>query len=149
MKKTILACTLLVSILGLSFTLHQEDPAYKNLKILPKNITKPQMDSIMHHFADALGQKCNFCHIRNDSTRTWDFASDQNKHKLIAREMMTMTNKINKQNFPEAGDPKKLDTKLMVTCFTCHGGHVEPLTTPPPHVERPRPQPTDSSRAKQ
>ncbi|RYY38931.1 MAG: c-type cytochrome [Chitinophagaceae bacterium] len=153
MKKTILAGTLVAGVLALSFTIHNEEPGYKNLKILPKNISKEQMDSVMHHFTAALGQKCNFCHVRNnDSTRTWDFASDANKHKGMAREMMLMTNKINKQNFEFAGDPKKLDTKLMVTCFTCHNGKVEPATIPPPREQRQQPQPqagTDSVRVKQ
>ncbi|TCZ74200.1 c-type cytochrome [Flaviaesturariibacter aridisoli] len=153
MKKTILAGAVVAGVLALSFTIHGEEPKYKNLKILPKNITHEQMDSVMHHFSAALGQRCNFCHVRNDSTRVWDFASDANKHKLVAREMMTMTNKINNKYFEEAGDPKKLDTKLMVTCFTCHGGKVEPATVPPPRPPRPeqaRPQSgVDSVKAKQ
>ncbi|RYY90444.1 MAG: c-type cytochrome [Chitinophagaceae bacterium] len=151
MKKTILAGAIVAGVLALSFTIQNEEPKYKNLKVLPKDISKVQMDSVMHHFSNALGQKCNFCHVRNtDSTRSWDFASDANKHKEMAREMMRMTNKINKQYFEFAGDPKKLDTKLMVTCFTCHNGKVEPATIPLPREQRPRPTSgTDSVRAQQ
>ncbi|RYZ22477.1 MAG: c-type cytochrome [Chitinophagaceae bacterium] len=150
MKKTIVAGSVLVAILALSFTIRGEEPKYKNLKVLPKNITEKQMDSVMHHFTASLGQKCNFCHIRNAETKQWDWASDEHKHKLIAREMMKMTNDINKKYFEFAGNPKNLDTKLMVTCYTCHNGKVEPATFAPPRVEQPRPQAgTDSVRAKQ
>src|SRR5689334_21811405 len=106
MKKTILAGAVVAGVLALSFTIHGDEPKYKNLKILPKDITHEQMDSVMHHFSAALGQPCNFCHVRNDSTKTWDFASDANKHKLVARDMMKMTNKINEKYFEFAGDPK-------------------------------------------
>ncbi|TCJ12515.1 c-type cytochrome [Flaviaesturariibacter flavus] len=153
MKKTIIAGSVLVAVLALSFTIQGEEPKYKNLRILPKNISKEQMDSVMHHFSAALGQKCNFCHVRVDSTRTWDFASDGNKHKLIAREMLKMTNDVNKKYFGFAGNPKHLDTKLTVTCFTCHNGKVEPATIPPPREQRPQqPRPQggmDSVKAKQ
>ena len=44
----ILGFALVVSV-SLAFT--KDDPVYKNLKILPKHITKPQMDSVMHHFS--------------------------------------------------------------------------------------------------
>ncbi|GAB4091326.1 c-type cytochrome [Flaviaesturariibacter terrae] len=153
MKKTTLALAVFAGILALSFTIRHDEPKYKNLKILPKNVSKEQMDSVMHHFSAALGQRCNFCHVRIDSTKTWDFASDANKHKLVARNMMKMTNSINSKYFEEAGNPKKLETKLMVTCFTCHGGKVEPATIPPPREQRtqqPRPQSgTDSVKVRQ
>ena len=83
------------------------------------------MDSVMHHFSASLGVRCNFCHMRNDSTKTWDFASDENKHKLIARDMMRMTARINKKYFKEDGDEP-----LKVTCFTCHHGNEEPKSRP-------------------
>jgi hypothetical protein len=153
MKKTIITGSVLIGILALSFTIKNEEPKYKNLKILPRNISKEQMDSVMHHFSMSLGQRCNFCHVRNDSTKTWDWASDANKHKLTAREMMKMTNAVNKKYFEFAGDPKNLDTKLMVTCYTCHGGHAEPATIPPPREQRPQQQRpaagVDSVKAKQ
>ena len=70
MKKSFLVTLSLVClvILSLSFT-KQKDPVYKNLKVLPKDITKEQMDSVMHHFTDALNVKCGFCHVRNEETK--------------------------------------------------------------------------------
>jgi hypothetical protein len=114
-------------LMSLAFT--NDDPKYKNLKILPKNITHEQMDSVMHHFTNSLGVKCNFCHVRTADGKEWDFASDENKHKLVARKMMTMTGKINDKYFDVTGK-KSLDAKLMVTCYTCHHGKTDPETKP-------------------
>ena len=148
MKKTfavILGFAAIIT-LSLAFT-KKEDPVYKNLKILPKNITKEQLDSVMHHFTASLSVKCNFCHVRNEEAKTWDFASDDNKHKLVAREMMKMTDKINDKYFDVTGSKKnKLDAQLMVTCYTCHHGNTDPATKAP--KPEPRPQ-GDSTRRNQ
>ena len=133
MKKSLLVtlglCGLVLA--SLAFTGKGEDPIYKNLKVLPKNITKEQMDSVMHHFTDALSVKCNFCHVRNAENTEWDFPSDANKHKLIARDMMKMTDNINDKYFDYTGSKRDLNTKLMVTCYTCHNGKKEPATLVP------------------
>lgn len=133
MKKTLLVLTVLISFAAMSFKLtRQEDPIFKNLKVLPKNITKDQMDSVMKSYAAALDVKCNFCHVRKtDSLKTWDYASDGNKHKLVARQMITMTNKINEKYFNVTGK-KNLEASLMVTCYTCHNGKPEPEVKPEP-----------------
>ncbi len=75
---------MMLVIASLAFT-SAEEPRYKNLKILPKNINKAQMDSVMHHFSQSLGVKCNFCHEFNQEQKSMDFASDANEHKGIAR----------------------------------------------------------------
>jgi hypothetical protein len=124
--------------LSLAFT-QQDEPKYQNLKVLPKNITKAQMDSVMQHFTGSLGVKCNFCHMRTEDNKAWNFPSDENKHKLVAREMIKMTQKINDKFFDVTGS-KKLDAKLMVTCYTCHNGKKEPMTRVP------RPEQRDSTR---
>lgn len=148
MKKTfavVLGFAAIIS-LSLAFT-KKEDPVYKNLKVLPKDITKEQLDSVMHHFTASLNVKCNFCHVRNEETKSWDFAADDNKHKLVARQMMKMTDKINDKYFDVTGSKKnKLDAQLMVTCYTCHHGATDPVTKAP----RPEPRPQgDSTRRNQ
>jgi cytochrome c553 len=146
MKKSLLVTMGLAAAIFVSLAFTKDDPIYKNLKILPKNITKQQMDSVMHHFSLSLGVRCNFCHMRNDSTKTWDFASDENKHKLVARDMMRMMDKINDKYFDMTSGKKDLDTKLMVTCYTCHHGATDPATIPPiPERPQQRP-PTDSTK---
>lgn len=147
MKKTFFVTVGLILMTAASLAFTKDDPGFKNLKVLPKKITKKQLDSVMHHFSNALGVHCSYCHVHNDSTRKWDFASDENKHKLRAREMFQMMNKINDKYFDVTGAKKDLNTQLMVTCYTCHHGATQPVTKPP-MMERPpqKPQPDSTKR---
>lgn len=110
----------------------QSSPEWKNLKILPKNITEHQMDSVMHHFSVSLNVGCEFCHVKTvvNNNEEWDMASDKKKHKLKAREMMTMTNELNDKYFPYGGKAADLSTALTITCYSCHNGHKEPMVKP-------------------
>ncbi len=128
MKKIVIVCTCLIAVISMSFMVTGNKDGFKNLKVLPKNISEPQLDSIMKQFTVALGVKCNFCHVRNEQTNKFDFARDDNKHKNIARGMMRMTAKINKKYF----DVKRSRefANLEVTCYTCHGGKEHPATFP-------------------
>lgn len=142
MRKTIIVITGFITVIVLSFAFKQPDkPRYENLKVLSKNTTKQEMDSIMKHFAASLGVKCTFCHVRNNEQNNFDFASDKIDHKLIARNMWKMTSKINKKYFKEHKDANRI---AAVTCYTCHNGHEEPGTRPPAPTQRPpqqQPQP--------
>ena len=82
--------------------------------------------SLMKEYSVSLGVRCNFCHAKaTDGKDHLDFASDNNKHKDIARYMMKMTAAINEKYFKEEKG-KKEHTALMVRCFTCHHGNKEP-----------------------
>jgi hypothetical protein len=60
-KKTLVAIVVgLFMIAGIAATKPPEAPKYKNLKILPKNISKEDLDKVMDHFKTALGVKCSF-----------------------------------------------------------------------------------------
>ncbi|GAA4744192.1 c-type cytochrome [Flavisolibacter ginsenosidimutans] len=146
MKKSFLVTfgIIALAVLSYAFTTNPDEPKYKNLKILPKDITHEQMDSVMHHFTASLNVKCNFCHMRNEETKEWDWASDENKHKLVAREMMKMTNKINDKYFPIGKKAEKLSTQLMISCYTCHHGTTEPAAKAP-RMERPQQRPAQDS----
>src|SRR5215212_3074401 len=151
MKKSFFATLVLALMItvSLAFT-RNEDPGYKNLKILPLDITKEQMDSVMHHFTNSLNVKCGFCHIRDEATKTWDYASDDKKHKLVARDMMRMTDSINDRYFDLTGAKRDLNTQLMVTCYTCHHGKTEPETkAPKPNNANNAIAPWDSSKRNQ
>ena len=133
MKRSTIVILGLVFLVAVSYAFSTiKDPGYKNLQILPKNITEKQMDSVMHHFTTSLNVKCSFCHIRQEASgnETWDWASDSNKHKLVARQMMTMTNKLNDEYFPYSGKAADLSTILTVTCYSCHNGNKQPETKP-------------------
>lgn len=147
MKRSFLVILGFSAVISVSLAFTRQDPPYKNLKVLPKHINKEQMDSVMHHFTNSLNVKCNFCHVRNEANGQWDHASDANKHKLVARDMMRMTEKINDKFFDITGGKRDINTKLMVTCYTCHNGKTEPSVTPPV-PQRPQRQlrpPADSS----
>lgn len=105
---------------------------FKNLKVLPKDVTEAQLDEIMDGFNAALGVKCNFCHERNEAENKMDFASDAKPEKGTARLMYTMTMDINKEHF---GFGKNNNTTMSVTCFTCHNGNEHPATNAPKKQE--------------
>ena len=136
MKKSLLALLALTAGVTVSLAFTHDGP-YKNLKVLPKNITEKQMDSVMHHFTASLNVKCNFCHVRDTATKKMNFASDENKHKLIARDMMRMTNELNEKYFDHTGQKITLESRLEVTCYTCHHGSTEPARMAPPPPPRP------------
>ena len=130
MKKILSVIACFVALVLMSFVITKDEPRYKNLKVLPKNTTKQQMDSVMHHFSSSLGVRCNYCHQFNAEQKSMDFASDANEHKGVAREMMKMTSKLNKKYF-HINNSKDLTAKLEITCYSCHNGKAHPATQPP------------------
>jgi len=106
----------------------EKNPAssFKNLKVLPKNISQKQLSAIMvDQFQDELGVSCNFCHSENRETHKPDYVSDEKPEKQIARLMMQMTNRINKKYF-KLGHVMIGDSTSIVTCGTCHQGKPRP-----------------------
>lgn len=100
---------------------------FKNLKVLPKDISKDDLDSVMDGFTIALNVRCDFCHARKEDTtkRGLDFASDKKDEKNIAREMMRMVNTLNTTNFNYMHSTKP-DTIHTIVCYTCHRGAKQP-----------------------
>lgn len=94
-------------------------PDPTNLKVL-KTKSGPEVRQIMRTFTTGLGVQCVFCHVQGN------FASDENPKKETARHMIQMTAEINRQ-FP--------DSKMHVSCFTCHRGEQEPKTAPEPKAQ--------------
>jgi len=99
---------------------------FTNLKVLPKEIGKREMVSIMRQFSSALGVRCKHCHVGEDpeSLEGYDFASDALEPKRVARAMMEMSALINREGMPMTG---RKDA-IRVTCLTCHRGLVRPVT---------------------
>ncbi len=101
-----------------------EEEHYTNLKILSKKITDEEMDRIMHRFNAQLGVTCMYCHVHKKNVPyplPNDFASDEKKEKIIARQMLTMTIKLNRKYFDIKMD-SKLEIKPRIWCITCHKG---------------------------
>lgn len=101
----------------------EEKTKYKNLKVLDKNIDEDQMERIMFVFDKQLGVTCDYCHAsaKDVFPPRADFASDEKKEKLIAREMLSMTLRLNKKYFDLDID-RQIKTKPLVWCRTCHMG---------------------------
>ena len=102
--KSIIFTTIIVGAVSIAATFpqKQEDEPYKatNLKILPKNMTYHQIDSVMDNFKAALGVKCDYCHVRQkDDPKKFDYASDEKEYKNVSREMMKMSDKLNEKHF--------------------------------------------------
>lgn len=130
MKKTISILLGVTGFIVLTAAFTYDLPKFKNLKILPKNISEKAMDSVMNHYSVSLGVTCGFCHVHNQLRDTWDMASDAKHEKLIARKMMTMANGINAKYFPSEKGTKDVQLIQTITCYTCHKGEPIPLDLP-------------------
>ena len=123
---------------------------FKNLQVLPKDISKDSLDKIMDGFKAALGVKCGFCHAVDSNTHKLDFASDAKEEKGVARYMIKMAAGINSTyfNFEKSTRP---DTINVVKCITCHHGNPHPdeagMDNPnsEEHHDMPPPQPNEDS----
>ena len=97
-----------------------------NTKVIPRST--PVMDVIgtMRNFTSALGVRCQFCHVGQEGQplAQFDFASDQKRNKLVARQMLRMVAEINARldTIPERGQPP-----VTATCMTCHRGVNRPV----------------------
>ena len=98
---------------------------YKNLKVLPKEISSKELSKIMvDDFSDALGVGCGFCHAQGKDSSSIDYTSDAKPEKEMARVMMRMTLRVNKRFF--LVKHPALSNELVVTCNTCHNGRPRP-----------------------
>ena len=120
MKRAIVACFALLTALAA----RADEP--KNLKVLT-GLSGTQLQRTMNFIRGSLGVHCDYCHVVKDDK--WDFASDEKKTKIEAREMIAMTIAINEKNFP--------NRPAAVTCNTCHRGATHPVAQP----VMPQPQP--------
>ena len=98
---------------------------FTNLKVLPKDIGKKELIGHMKNAAIGLGVRCTFCHIgEGDDLSTFDFASDDKRHKVNARVMFSMVKQINEEFLPKVADKSELPREIK--CITCHNGKEHP-----------------------
>src|SRR5256712_4102640 len=100
-----------------------------NVKVIPKNTPVMQVVGMMRNFAGALGVRCQFCHVGQEGIPLgqFDFAKDEKRTKLTARQMMRMVEEINRRldPLPEAAH---MPSHAQVTCNTCHRGVSRPMS---------------------
>lgn len=122
MKSTLFRglCALAIAggLLPASRALAQEKTAeqvFKNITAL-KGVPADQVLPAMQFMSASLGVECQFCHVQGK------MELDEKKPKQTAREMIAMTNAINKNHF---------EGHREVTCNTCHHGAGHPAGIPP------------------
>ncbi len=132
-KKTIAILILTAFVIAGTAATNAPQPTFKNLKVLPQDISERQLDSLMHVYNKALKVNCKFCHVKaNDpftgmptSSDELDFSLD-NGMKESAREMIRLTIDINKRYFPDNKTIRPDHLLNVVTCNTCHRGNAYP-----------------------
>lgn len=117
-------------------TLAQIPERFENLQVLPREISRPELTRIMRGFTQALGVRCEFCHVprldeagqpvRGGGGLNLNFASDERPTKLKARFMLRMTDSLNRVTL--AALPDRRDPAVSVTCITCHRMMPVPTT---------------------
>ena len=120
-----LAACIIISIGASKPSPPKKEEGFKNLQVLPKDISEDSLDHIMDNFKAALGVRCDFCHVRNEAKKEFDYASDVKNEKNIARQMMRMTTDIN-VNYFNFESSTKPDTINVIRCETCHRGDPHP-----------------------
>lgn len=103
-----------------------------NVKVIPKNTPPIQVVGMMRNFAGALGVRCQFCHVGQEGMplAQFDFAKDEKRTKLVARQMMRMVQEINRRidTLPHDHEHSTATSPpLEVTCATCHRGVSRPM----------------------
>lgn len=79
---------------------------FKNLKVLPKDISKAELQSTMRGFAFALNVRCDHCHVEKPGGGkvAMDFAADDKEAKKTARLTIEMvaTSLLAQKKYKEA-----------------------------------------------
>lgn len=111
------------------------DRGFRNLQVLPRDLTRAELITTMRRFAQALGVGCDYCHVANPpgTEPEFDFPSDARQEKDVARLMIRMTRRINGRFIARVPD-----SHTVVTCWTCHRGEAQPVD--PPSLPERRPQ---------
>ncbi len=96
----------------------ENEPAgevFKNVKLHKTMPVKEFLTMMDEQYSRGLGFTCTNCHMDNK-----DFASDERKNKVIARQMERMQRDIDSKYIAKV---KELDEEVpKTTCVMCHGG---------------------------
>ena len=124
-KLKVLAVLAVFIFIGIAATKQPVNKEFKNLQVLPKNITADSLDKIMDGFTAGLGVNCGYCHVYNNAIYKMEFEKDDKPEKEIARKMILMTMDINTKYF-QYNETVTADQVQAVTCFTCHKREPRP-----------------------
>ena len=72
MHRKMLVLSLVILVIAFCSLSFSDEPKFKNLKVLNKNISNDELEIVMKQFKTALGVKCNFCHAESKTDpRSW------------------------------------------------------------------------------
>ena len=127
-KYAVIALIAAVTFASIAATTPSSQPKERNLKVLPKDISRDSLDHLMDFYKASLSVKCGFCHAKSATNpKKNDFASDANPIKDITRKMILMTDEMNAKYIHSINHPATDSTALqVVTCNTCHRGKAKP-----------------------
>jgi len=125
----LLAATLLIAIpvmLGAQPPGRWPPDSLINTQVIPRSTPVMQVVGQMRNFAFGLGVRCQFCHVGKEglALEKFDFAADEKRTKLVARQMMRMVQEINQRLDTIPG---RVNPPVQVTCATCHRGISRPV----------------------
>jgi tetratricopeptide (TPR) repeat protein len=132
MLRRLLVMPSLLLLLAAAPAAAQIPERFENLKVLPRNIPRDTLISIMRGFAGSLGVRCTYCHVERETPAppgggmNLDFASDAKPPKNKARFMLVMTDSLNRAVLPRV--PDRHDPPVTISCVTCHRGLPLPTT---------------------
>ena len=109
-------------------TLHAQIPdEFTNLKVLPADISRDSLLTVMRDFSFALGVRCQYCHVGGDgrSFEGVEFHKDDDADKRKARFMLGMVADLNEQILPSV--PDRDEPPVRMECKSCHRGLPRPL----------------------
>lgn len=124
-KLKVLAAVIFFIIIGIAAMDAPVNDHFKNLKVLPKNISEDSLSHLMDHYNKSLGVDCGYCHVKDKGADSLIFDKDGKAEKDIARNMIRMTMDINEKYFRFNSTPS-ITPVTVVTCFTCHRGQPMP-----------------------
>jgi len=97
-----------------------------NTRVIPRSTPVIQVVGMMRNFTRDLGVRCQFCHVGEEGMPLdrFDFASDQKRTKVVARQMMLMLQEVNRRI---DSLPGRTSEAVRATCATCHRGVSRPV----------------------
>lgn len=100
---------------------------FRNLQVLPEDISRDSLVLLMRSFSFATGLRCEGCHVlgENNLFQGARFDLDDKVNKRKARFMLEMVQNINEELLP--GLPERDTPTLAVECKTCHRGLTKPF----------------------
>lgn len=121
-----IALTLIALLLVCLSANGQIPDKFTNLKVLPKDISRQELQSTMRSFAFALGVRCEHCHVEKRAPeKGFDYAADDKDAKKVARIMLQMVEAINRDYVGKLEKADKV-APIRVQCVTCHHGLTQP-----------------------